>query len=153
MATITVPVMTLKITVDGAEKTFTSPLAETILAQVRGVVVGQEQIQYFDTTDNTFKSFTYCCGDKYEFSYSTTTVTLMDTEYDCYGFPITYPQEDSTKFTTTVANGTTTITKVTPEEEDPEQGQGQGGSPGDNPGGSQEGQDPEGQNPGGSPEA
>lgn len=151
MATITVPVMTLKITVDGAEKTFTSPLAETILAQVRGVVVGQEQIQYFDTTDNTFKSFTYCCGDKYEFSYSTTTVTLMDTEYDCYGFPITYPQEDSTKFTTTVANGTTTITKVTPEEEEPENpgqnpGGDQGGS-GDNQGGSGE------QNPGGTPEA
>lgn len=146
MATITVPVMTLKITVDGAEKTFTSPLAETILAQVRGVVVGQEQIQYFDTTDNTFKSFTYCCGDKYEFSYSTTTVTLMDTEYDCYGFPITYPQEDSTKFTTTVARGTTTITKVTPEEEeDPEQGQG-GSQEGQNQGGS-------GENPGGSPEA
>lgn len=110
MATIKVPVMTLKITVNGAEKTFTSPLAETILAQVRGVVVGQEQIQYFDTTDNKFKSFTYCCGDKYEFRYSTKTVTLKDTEYDCYGFPITYPQEDGTKFTTTVAKGTTTIT-------------------------------------------
>ena len=117
MATIKVPVMTLKITVDGAEKTFTSPLAETILAQVRGVVVGQEQIQYFDTTDNKFKSFTYCCGDKYEFSYSTKAVTLKDTEYDCYGFPITYPQEDSTKFTTTVAKGTTTITKVPPKPE------------------------------------
>ena len=110
MATIKVPVMTLKITVNGAEKTFTSPLAETILAQVRGVVVGQEQIQYFDTTDHKFKSFTYCCGDKYEFSYSSRTDTLKDTEYDCYGFPITYPQEDSTKFTTTVAKGTTTIT-------------------------------------------
>lgn len=94
MATIKVPVMTLKITVDGVEKTFTSPLAETILAQVRGVVVGQEQIQFFDTTDKKFKSFTYCCGDKYEFSYSTKTVTLKDTEYDCYGFPITYPQEN-----------------------------------------------------------
>lgn len=117
MATIKVPVMTLKITVDGAEKTFTSPLAETILAQVRGVVVGQEQIQYFDTTDNKFKSFTYCCGDKYEFSYSTKAVTLKDTEYDCYGFPITYPQEDGTKFTTTVAKGTTTITKVPPKPE------------------------------------
>lgn len=148
MATITVPVMTLKITVDGAEKTFTSPLAETILAQVRGVVVGQEQIQYFDTTDNTFKSFTYCCGDKYEFSYSTTTVTLMDTEYDCYGFPITYPQEDSTKFTTTVANGTTTITKVTPEEEENPENPGQNPG-GDTPGGGDQG----GENPGGSPEA
>ena len=123
MATIKVPVMTLKITVAGVEKTFTSPLAETILAQVRGVVVGQEQIQYFDTTEHKFKSFTYCCGDKYEFSYSTKTVTLKDTEYDCYGFPITYPQEDSTKYTTTVAKGTTTITKVPPK---PEPGQGQG---------------------------
>lgn len=123
MATIKVPVMTLKITVNDAEKTFTSPLAETILAQVRGVVVGQEQIQYFDTTDHKFKSFTYCCGDKYEFSYSSKTVTLKDTEYDCYGFPITYPQEDSTKFTTTVAKGTTTITKVPPKTE-PGQGQG-----------------------------
>lgn len=154
MATITVPVMTLKITVDGAEKTFTSPLAETILAQVRGVVVGQEQIQYFDTTDNTFKSFTYCCGDKYEFSYSTTTVTLMDTEYDCYGFPITYPQEDSTKFTTTVANGTTTITKVTPEEEENPENPGQNPG-GDTPGGGDQGGDQggSGENPGGSPEA
>lgn len=129
MATITVPVMNLKITVNGAEKTFTSPLAETILAQVRGVVVGQEQIQYFDTTDNKFKSFTYCCGDKYEFSYSTKTVTLKDTEYDCYGFPITYPQEDSTKFTTTVAKGTTTITKVTPEQKENQVGQNPEGSP------------------------
>lgn len=56
----------------------------------------------------------------------------MDTEYDCYGFPITYPQEDSTKFTTTVARGTTTITKVTPAPEDQEQ------DPGQNPGGSPE---------------
>lgn len=154
MATITVPVMTLKITVGGAEKTFTSPLAETILAQVRGVVVGQEQIQYFDTTDNTFKSFTYCCGDKYEFSYSTTEVTLMDTEYDCYGFPITYPQEDSTKFTTTVANGTTTITKVTPEEEPENPGQNPGGDTpgGDNQGGGS-GENQGGGSPEGSPEA
>ena len=36
------------------------------------------------------------------------------------GFPITYPQEDSTKFTTTVARGTTTITKVTPAEPTPD---------------------------------
>lgn len=120
MATIKVPVMTLKIMVAGEEKTFTSPLAETILAQVRKVVVGQEQIQFFDTTDNKFKSFTYCCGDKYEFSYSTRTVELKGTEYDCYGFPITYPQEDGTKFTTTVARGTTTITKVTPAKPTPE---------------------------------
>lgn len=120
MATIKVPVMALKIMVAGEEKTFTSPLAETILAQVRKVVVGQEQIQFFDTTDNKFKSFTYCCGDKYEFGYTTKTVTLKDTEYDCYGFPITYPQEDETKFTTTVARGTTTITKVTPAEPTPE---------------------------------
>lgn len=120
MATIKVPKMQLKISVAGVEKTFTSPLAETILEQVRKVVVGQEQIQYFDTTDNKFKSFTYCCGDKYEFNYTLDTVTLKDTEYDCYGFPITYPQEDSTKFTTTVARGTTTITKVTPAEPTPD---------------------------------
>ena len=90
MATIKVPVMNLKITVGGEAKTFTSPLAETILAQVRKVVVGQEQVQYFDVADKKFKSFTYCCGDKYEFNYTTKEVTLKDTEFDCYGFPITY---------------------------------------------------------------
>ena len=40
MATIKVPKMNLKIEVDGETKTFKSPLAETILAQVRRVVVG-----------------------------------------------------------------------------------------------------------------
>lgn len=90
MATIKVPIMNLKIEVAGETKNFTSPLAETILAQVRKVVVGQEQIQFFDVTDNKFKSFTYCCGDKYEFNYSTKEVKLKDTEFDCYGFPITY---------------------------------------------------------------
>lgn len=111
MATIKVPKMTLKIEVAGETKTFTSPLAETILAQVRKVEVGKEQIQFFDTTDKKFKSFTYCCGDKYEFSYTTDEVTLKETEYDCYGFPVTYPQADSAKYTTTVAKGTTTIAK------------------------------------------
>ena len=90
MATIKVPIMTLKIDVAGQTKTFTSPLAETILTQVRKVTVGEEQIQFFDVTDNKFKSFTYCCGDKYEFSYSLKEVTLAETEKDCYGFPITY---------------------------------------------------------------
>ena len=87
---IKVPVMTLKIDVAGETKTFTSPLAETILNQVRNVVVGEEQVQFFDVSDKKFKSFTYCCGDKYEFSYSTKKITLAETEKDCYGFPITY---------------------------------------------------------------
>ena len=82
MATIKVPIMTLKIDVAGQTKTFTSPLAETILAQ--------EQIKFFDVTDNKFKSFTSCCGDKYEFSYSLKEVTLAETEKDFCGFPITY---------------------------------------------------------------
>ena len=82
MATIKVPIMNLKMDVAGQTKTFTSPLAETILAE--------EQIQFFDVTDKKFKSFTYCCGDKYEFSYSLKEVTLAETEKDCYGFPITY---------------------------------------------------------------
>ena len=90
MATIKVPIMTFKIDVAGQTKTFTSPLAETILTQVRKVTVGEEQVQFFDVTDNKFKSFTYCCGDKYEFSYSLKEVTLAETEKDCYGFPITY---------------------------------------------------------------
>ena len=90
MATIKVPIMTLKIDVAGQTKTFTSPLAETILNQVRKVKVGEEQVQFFDVTDKKFKSFTYCCGDKYEFSYSLKEVTLAKTEKDCYGFPITY---------------------------------------------------------------
>ena len=86
MATIKVPVMTLKIDVAGETKTFKSPLAETILNQVRG----EEQIQFFDVSDKKYKSFTYCCGDKYEFSYSTEEVTLAETEKDFCGFPITY---------------------------------------------------------------
>lgn len=90
MATIKFPEMTLKIDVAGETKTFKSPLAETILNQVHNVVVGEEQIQFFDVSDKKFKSFTYCCGDKYEFSYSTKEVTLAETEKDYYGFPITY---------------------------------------------------------------
>lgn len=90
MATIKVPIMTLKIDVAGRPKTFTSPLAETILNQVRKVKVGEEQVQFFDVSDKKYKSFTYCCGDKYEFSYSLEEVTLAETEKDCYGFPITY---------------------------------------------------------------
>lgn len=90
MTTIKVPEMTLKIVVGTETKTFKSPLAETILAQVRKVVVGHEQIQYYDIEDHKFKSFTYCCGDKYEFNYAIKEVKLKDTEFDCYGFPITY---------------------------------------------------------------
>lgn len=90
MATIKVPIMTLEIDVAGQTKTFTSPLAETILNQVRKVTVGEEQVQFFDVSDKKYKSFTYCCGDKYEFSYSLKEVTLAKTEKDCYGFPITY---------------------------------------------------------------
>ena len=89
-ATIKVPEMTLKIDVAGETKTFESPLAETILNQVRNVVVGEEQVQFFDVSDKKFKSFTYCCGDKYEFSYSTEKITLAETKKDCCGFPITY---------------------------------------------------------------
>ena len=90
MATIKVPVMNLEVTIGGEAKTFTSPLAETILHQLRKVVVGQEQIQYFDVAEKKFKSFTYCCGDKYEFNFTEKEVPLKDTEFDCYGFPITY---------------------------------------------------------------
>lgn len=90
MATIKVPIMTLKIDVAGQTKTFTSPLAETILNQVQKVTVGEEQVQFFDVSDKKYKSFTYCCGDTYEFSYSPKEVTLAETEKDCYGFPITY---------------------------------------------------------------
>lgn len=88
--TIKVPEMNLSVTIGGQDKTFTSPLAESILAQVRNVVVGQEQIEYYDVADKKFKSFTYCCGDHYEFNYTLKDVTLKDTEYDCYGFPVTY---------------------------------------------------------------
>lgn len=90
MATIKVPIMTLKIDVAGQTKTFTSPLAETILNQVQKVTVGEEQVQFFDVSDKKYKSFTYCCGDTYEFSYSLKEVTLAETEKDCYGFPITH---------------------------------------------------------------
>lgn len=82
--------MHLKVTVAGEVKEFDSPMAETILAQVQKVVVGHEQIQYFDVKDNKFKSFTYCCGDKYEYDFSKSEVPLKETELDCCGFPITY---------------------------------------------------------------
>lgn len=90
MATIKVPKMHLTVSVAGSEKEFASPLAETILAQLRKIVVGHDQVQYFDPEDHKFKSFTYCCGDKYSFNYTVEEVTLKDTELDCYGFPITY---------------------------------------------------------------
>lgn len=90
MATIKVPKMHLTVSVAGSEKEFSSPLAETILAQLRKIVVGHDQVQYFDPEDHKFKSFTYCCGDKYSFNYTVEEVTLKDTELDCYGFPITY---------------------------------------------------------------
>ena len=90
MATIKVPIMHLKLEVAGETKEFNSPLAETILAQVRKVVVGQEQVQYFDVESKKYKSFTYCCGDKYSFNYTEKEIELKDTEFDCYGFPITY---------------------------------------------------------------
>lgn len=90
MATIKVPIMHLKLEVAGETKEFQSPLAETILAQVCKVVVGQEQVQYFDVEAKKYKSFTYCCGDKYSFNYTEKEIELKDTEFDCYGFPITY---------------------------------------------------------------
>lgn len=88
--TQTIPKMHLKVTVAGEVKEFDSPMAETILAQLQKVVVGHEQIQYFDVKDNKFKSFTYCCGDKYEYDFSKSEVPLKETELDCCGFPITY---------------------------------------------------------------
>lgn len=87
---IKVAIMNLKLTVGSQEMTFKSPLAEQILAKVKHIVVGREQVQYFDKTDNKFKSFTYCCGDKYEVSFTTEERTLQTTEVDCYKFPITY---------------------------------------------------------------
>ena len=85
MATIKVPIMTLKIDVAGQTKTFTSPLAETILNQI-----GEGQVKFFDVSDKKSKFFTSCCGDKYEISYSTEEITLAETEKDFCGFPITY---------------------------------------------------------------
>lgn len=92
--TFVLPVMNLKISVGGETKTFTSPVAETILYQVREInrtsTVGNAQVEYFDTADNKFKSFTYCCGDKYEFNFTTKQFRALETEKDCYGFPVTY---------------------------------------------------------------
>ena len=83
MDTIKVPIMTLKVDVAGEAMTFKSPLAETILN-------GEGQVQFFDVSDKKSKFFTSCCGDKYEFSYSTEEITLAETEKDFCGFPITY---------------------------------------------------------------
>ena len=98
VATYTLPVMNLKVTVGGEEKEFTSPVAETILHQIREInrlgLVGKSQIQYFDTDENKFVSFTYCCGDKYEFSFTTKEVEALATELDCYGFPVTYDADN-----------------------------------------------------------
>lgn len=89
----TLPVMTLKISVGGTEKTFTSPLAEAILAQVRAIKVGEGQVEYFDKDDNKHKSFTYCCGDKYEFGYAPKEFEVYGTEADCNGLPVTYDEK------------------------------------------------------------
>lgn len=94
--TFVLPVMNLKISVGGETKEFTSPVAETILHQVREInrtaTVGNAQVEYFDTAENKFKSFTYCCGDKYEFSFTTKEFQALETEKDCYGFPVTYDE-------------------------------------------------------------
>lgn len=86
------PVMALKVSVAGEDKTFTSPVAETILDQIRQITVGEGQVHFFDTADKKYKSFTYCCGDKYEFSYTAKEYTINDTERDCYGFPVAYDE-------------------------------------------------------------
>lgn len=97
-STHVLPVMNLKVTVGGETKTFTSPVAETILHQVREInrlaQVGNAQVEYFDTDEKKFKSFTYCCGDKYEFNFTTKEVRALETELDCYGFPVTYDEEN-----------------------------------------------------------
>ena len=82
--------MHLKVTVAGEVKEFDSTIAETILEQIKKVVVGHDQIHYFDVNDNKYKSFTYCCGDKYEYNFNKTETPLKETELDCCGFPITY---------------------------------------------------------------
>lgn len=88
--TIKVPKMHLEVSVAGETKQFQSPVAETILAQLRKVVVGQEQIQFYDVESQKFESFTYCCGDKYSFDFTVDELPIKETESDCYGFPITY---------------------------------------------------------------
>lgn len=89
----TLPVMSLKISVGGNVKTFTSPLAEAILAQVRAIKVGEGQVEYFDKDDNKHKSFTYCCGDYYEYDYTPKEYQVYGTEVDCNGMPVTYDEK------------------------------------------------------------
>lgn len=87
---IKTPIMHLKLNVGSEEKTFDSPVAEEILRKVRAVTVGQDQIEYWDKATNTIKSFTYCCGDKFEITYTNKETTLQTTEVDCYKLPVTY---------------------------------------------------------------
>lgn len=89
------PVMKLKISIGGQVKEFESPVAESILGQVRAITVGHDQVEYFDPETKTNKSFTYCCGDFYEFSYEPKEFEIYATELDCFGFPVTY--DDSQK--------------------------------------------------------
>lgn len=87
---IKVAIMNLKLTIGGKDHTFKSPIAEQILDKVRKVTVGHDQIEYFDKETNTRKSFTYCCGDKYEVSFESKEVDLQTTEKDCFDLPVIY---------------------------------------------------------------
>jgi hypothetical protein len=101
MATIKVPIMHLKLEVAGETKEFKSPLAETILAQVRKVVVGQEQVQYYDVEANKFKSFTYCCGDKYSFDYTVIYAKLANEKaFTSYNDYLNLDEQSQGKFVT-----------------------------------------------------
>lgn len=88
--TFKLPVMTLEVQSAGETLTFKSPVAETILDQIKKIAVGEGVVQYFDADTNEFKSLTFCCGDKYKFTYEAKEYQALATELDCYGFPITY---------------------------------------------------------------
>ena len=83
-------IMELDVSVGGEIKHFQSPVAETILAQVKDIVVGHEQVRYYDDADKKHKSFTYCCGDYFAYNYSIKEWDVECPEIDCCGFPITY---------------------------------------------------------------
>lgn len=108
------PVMNLELTLGGQKKTFKTPYAEDILAQVKAIEkrsAGTDLVRWYDKETKSFVAQTFCCGDGYVTTFDTEEVNLRDTDVDCYGYPITYIGDDE-QSTTTVKNGVVKVSIV-----------------------------------------
>lgn len=88
--TFTLPEMQLSVYVAEGVKRFTSPDAEQVLAQIKEIEVGKGLISYYDKDKKKHKSFTFCCGDRFEYSFVPKEYQVKGTEIDCCGLPVTY---------------------------------------------------------------